>query len=66
MGGRGLKSIKLAYVCRIISIRQHLDSNHRNHYLKCIVEHEQDKIMRVRKELLGRFESEDKSTFTPK
>ena len=24
MGGRGLKSIKLAYKCRIISIRQHL------------------------------------------
>ena len=24
MGGRGLKSIKLAYECRIISIRQHL------------------------------------------
>ena len=66
MGGRGLKSTKLAYKCRI-SIRQHLlNKTHRNHYLKCIVEHEQDKIMRVGKELLDRFETEDKSTLTPK
>ena len=67
MGGRGLKSIKLAYECRIISIRQHLlNSTHRNHYLKCVVEHEQDKIMRVGKELLDRFETEDKSTVATK
>ena len=67
MGGRGLKSIKLAYECRIISIRQHLlNSTHRNHYLKCVVKHEQDKTMRVGKELLDRFEIEDKSTLTPK
>ena len=67
MGGRGLKSIKLAYECRIISIRQHLlNSTHRNHYLKCVVEHEQDKIMRVGKELLDRFEIEDRSTLAQK
>ena len=67
MGGRGLKSIKLAYECHIISIRQHLlNGTHRNHYLKCIVEHEQYKIMRVGKELLDRFEIEDKSTLTLK
>ena len=37
MGGRGLKSIKLAYECRIIYIRQHLlNSTHRNYYLKCV------------------------------
>ena len=67
MGGRGLKSIKLAYECRIISIRQHLlNSTHRNHYLKCVVKHEQDKTMRVGKELLDRFEIEDKRTLTPK
>ena len=67
MGGRGLKSIKLAYECLIISIRQHLlNSTHRNHYLKCVVEYEQDKIMRVGKELLDRFETEDKSTLATK
>ena len=45
MGGRRLKSIKLAYECCITSIRQHLiNSNHRTHYLKCVVEPEQDKI----------------------
>ena len=64
---KGAKSIKLAYKCHIISIRQHLrNSTHRNHYLKCVVEHEQDKTMRVAKELLDRFETEDKSTLTPK
>ena len=67
MGGRGLKSIKLVYECRIISIHQHLlNSTHRNHYLKCVVKHEKDKTMRVGKELLDRFEIEDKSTLTPK
>ena len=37
IGRRGLKSIKLAYECRIISIHQRLlNSTHRNHYLKCV------------------------------
>ena len=49
------------------NIRQHLlNSTYRNHYLKCVVEHEQDKIMRVGKELLDRFETEDKSTVATK
>ena len=65
MGARGLKSIKLAYECRIISIRQHLlHSTHRNYHLKCVVEHEKDKIMSVGKELLDRFEIEDRSERT--
>ena len=63
MGGKRLKSIKLAYECGIISIRQHLlNSTHRNHYLNCVVEHEQGKIMKVGKELLHRFEIEDNNT----
>ena len=63
MGRRGLKSIKLVYKCRLIYICQHLlNGTHRNHYLKCIVEHEQDKIMRVGKELLDRFEIEHLNT----
>ena len=67
MGGRGLKSVKLAYECHIISIFQHLlNSTLRNHYLKCVVKHEQDKTRRVGKELSERFEIEDKSTLTPK
>ena len=66
MGGRGLKSIKLAYEYRIISIRQHLlNSTNRNCHLKCIVEHEQDRIMKVGRKLLDRFEIEDRSTLTP-
>ena len=63
----GLKCIKIAYKCHIISIHQHLlNSTYRNDYLKCIVEHEQDKIMRVGKELLDRFQIEDRSTLAPK
>ena len=67
MSGRRLKSIKLAYECHIISIRQHLlNSTHGNRYLKCVAEHEQDKIMKIGKELLDRFEIEDRITLTPK
>ena len=67
MGGKGLKSIKLAKECCVITIRQHLlNGTHKNHYLKCVAEHEQDKIIRVGKELFDRFEIEDKSTLTPK
>ena len=67
IGGRGLKSIKLACECRIISIRQHLlNSTHRNHYLKCVVEPEQDQTMRVEKELLDIFEIKDERILTPK
>ena len=43
-----------------------LSSTHRNHYLKCVVKHEQDKIVRIGKEVLDRFEIEDKNTLVPK
>ena len=50
-----------------IYLGQHLlNSTHRNRYLKCVAEHEQDKIMRVGKELLDRFETEDRSILAPK
>ena len=67
MAGRGLKSIKLAKECRVITICQHLlNGTHKNNYLKCVTEHEQDKIMRVGKKLFDRFEIEDNRTLTPK
>ena len=67
MDRRGLKSIKLAYQYRIISIPQHLlNYTHKNYYLKCVVEHEQDKTMEVGKKLLDRFEIGDMSTLTRK
>ena len=51
----------------MLHICQHLlNSTHRNHYLKCVVEHEQEKIMRVGKQVLDRFEIEDRSTLAPK
>ena len=66
LGGRGLKSIKLVYAFHIISIRKYLlNSSRRSHYLKCVVEREQEKIMRVEKELLDIFETKDKSTLAP-
>ena len=52
-GGRGLKSIQIAYETRIISTRQHLRTNGKgNKYLENVTNHEQDKIMRVGEELL--------------
>ena len=41
-GGRGLKSIRIAYESPVISIRQHLRTGKsKNCYLKCIVKHEE-------------------------
>ena len=50
-GGRGLKNVKTLYESRIISISQHLKLNReRNKYLREVVVHEEDKIIRVANE----------------
>ena len=52
-GGRGLKSIQIAYECRIISIMQHIRQNvKQNQYIDYVNIQEQDKILRVGRELL--------------
>ena len=54
-GGRGLKNVKTLYESRIISISQHLKLNReRNKYLREVVAHEEDKIIRVAHELLNK------------
>ena len=74
-GGRGLKNVKTLYESRIISISQHLKLNReRNKYLREVVAHEEDKIIRVANELLNKHNiaNENKSpkhlskTFTGK
>ena len=74
-GGRGLKNVKTLYESRIISISQHLKLNREhNDYLREVVAHEQDKIIRVANELLNKHNiaNENKSpkylskTFTEK
>ena len=74
-GGRGLKNVKTLYESRIISISQHLKLNReRNKYLREVVAHEEDKIIRVAHELLNEHNiaNENKSpkyfskTFTEK
>ena len=50
---RGLKSIRIAYESRVISIRQHFRTRkNKNCYLKCVVKHEEHKIMWLGNELL--------------
>ena len=54
-GGRGLKNVKTLYESRKISISQHLKLNReRNKYLREVVAHEEDKIIRVAHELLNK------------
>ena len=74
-GGRGLKNVKTLYESRIISISQHLKLNREsNKYLREVVAHEEDKIIRVAHELLNKHNiaNENKSpkyfskTFTEK
>ena len=74
-GGRGLENVKTLYESRIISISQHLKLNReRNKYLREVLAHEEDQIIRVAHELLNKHNiaNENKSpkyfskTFTEK
>ena len=61
-GGRGLKNVKTLYESRIISISQHLKLNReRNKYLREVVAHEEDKIIRVAHELLNKHNIANKN-----
>ena len=65
-GGKGLKSIQIAYESRVISIRQHLRTRkNKNCYLKCVVKHEEQKPMRVGNELLQSVHKDDNPQLTP-
>ena len=67
-GGRGLKSIQIAYESRVISIRQEKEKTRKNEncYLKCVVIHEEQKLMRVGNELLQSVHINDASQLTPR
>ena len=52
-GGRGLKSIQIAFETKIVSTRQHFLTNKKqNKYIDKVVIHEDEKLIRVGKELL--------------
>ena len=55
-GGRGLRSIQVAYECRIVSLSQHLSMNkNRNNLISYICQFEENCIDRVAKELLEKY-----------
>ena len=55
-GGRGLNSLVDIFISRIISISYHLkESSCRNSYLKMVLEHEKEDLMRVSEELAASF-----------
>ena len=61
-GGRGLKNVKTLYESRIISTSQHLKLNReRNKYLREVVVHEENKIIRVARELLNKHNIADEN-----
>ena len=66
-GGKDLKSIRIAHESLVISIRQHRRTRkNKNGYLKCVVKHEQQKLMRVRIELLKSVDIDDDPQLAPR
>ena len=66
-GGRGLKSIQIAYETKIISIRQHIIQNvKRNKYIECARANEEGKLVRVAKELLQQAGIVDDANASPR
>ena len=67
LGGRGLKSLITTYECRIISIKRHLiQSTNRNKYITKVIQHEQDRLMRVADELINRNDIDLNDECTPR
>ena len=65
-GGRGLKSIKIAYGTRVITARQHLiRSKNNNKYLENVIKHEDNNLMRVGKELPESMNIDDNNQLKP-
>ena len=65
-GGRGLKSIQIAYESHVISIRQHLRiRKNKNCYLNFVVKHEEQKLMPVGNELLQSVHIDDDPQLMP-
>ena len=66
-GGRRLKNVKTLHESRIISIFQHLKLNReRNKYLREVVAHEENKIIRVAYELLNKHNIANENNKSPK
>ena len=66
-GGRGLKSIQIAYETKIISIRQHITQNvKQNKYIECARANEEGKLVRVARELLQQAGITDDPNASPR
>ena len=66
-GGRGLKSIQIAYETKIISIRQHIIQNvKRNKYIECARANEEGKLVGVAKEPLQQAGIVDDANASPR
>ena len=66
-GGKDLKLIRIAHESLVISIRQHRRTRkNKNGYLKYVVKHEQQKLMRVRIELLKSVDIDDDPQLAPR
>ena len=54
--GRGLRSVQVAFECRIVSLHNHIEKiKNRNPIIQVIYHHENNGIIRVGRELLERF-----------
>ena len=65
--GRGLKSIKTAFECRIISLKQHLEQQKtRNDIMQKVYQNESTNIIRVANELIQKHDVENDTIITPR
>ena len=61
-----MKCIKATYEARIVTARRHLLSQgNKNKYLACVVNHEENKLIRVGKELLESKNTDDNENWKP-
>ena len=50
-GGRDLKSFEDSFICRIVGLAEHLERDRdRNHFLRNVYEHEEQRIIRLAKD----------------
>ena len=67
LGGRGLNSVVDIYISRTISLTAHIKQTAPKHpYIKLVMEHETDNLLRVNNELLTAFQINVNEDETPK
>ena len=66
-GGRGLNSVVDIFLCRVVSVAEHLREQEKKHpFLEEVCRHEEDKIVRLANEICGSFDTHIEENPDPK